>query len=131
MSRRNLVENIGCIDEEFIDSFVKTPEGLPILLLNILDEVDDEVELKRFKVYETHPELEKLDEKEIENVSGLLREGKNSDAEAFQIQYALDFLKRHPEFKCMVNGVESNISNDFRIMIGSIKEAFLGDIDYF
>ena len=31
----------------------------------------------------------------------------------------------------MVNGVESNINNDFRIMVNSIKEAFFGELDYF
>ena len=128
---RNLVENTEAIDDEFIEEFIKTPSGLPILLVNILDEIDDQVELKRMNVYKVHPEFEKLDEKEIEITSKLLKEGKSKEAEEFQIQYALDFLEEYPQFKSMVNGVESELGNDLRIMLNSIKEAFLGEYDYF
>ena len=128
---RNLVENTEAIDDEFIEEFIKTPSGLPILLVNILDEIDDQVELKRMNVYKVHPEFEKLDEKEIEITSKLLKEGKSKEAEEFQIQYALDFLEEYPQFQSMVNGVESELGNDLRIMLNSIKEAFLGEYDYF
>ncbi len=131
MSKRNLVENVGCINEEFIEEFVNVPSGLPVLLLNILDEIDEDVEIRRFRTYEAHPEFERLDEQEMETVSQLLKEGKSDEAQEFQIQYALDFLEDYPQFKCMVNGVESNINNDFRIMVNSIKEAFFGELDYF
>lgn len=127
---RNLIENIDVIDDKFIDEFIETPSGLPILLVNILDEVDDSVGFKRMAIYKTHPEFEKLDQKEIEITSQLLKEGKFKEAEEFQLQYALDFLKEYPQFQGMIKGVESKFSNDFKIMLGSIKEAFLGDFDY-
>ena len=128
---KNLVENTEAIDDEFIEEFIKTPSGLPILLVNILDEIDDQVELKRMDVYKVHPEFEKLDEKEIEITSKLLKEGKSKQAEEFQLQYALDFLEEYPQFRCMIDGVESELGNDVKIMLNSIKEAFLGEFDYF
>ena len=54
MSKRNLITNWEVIDEDFINDFVATPEGLPILLMNILEEFDEDVELKRFNIYEIH-----------------------------------------------------------------------------
>ena len=131
MSKRNLIANGKAIDDDFINEFVKTPEGLPILLMNILDEFDEDIELKRFEVYRIHPELEELDNHEIIVTSELLKEGKTSEAEEFQINYALDFLNRHPQFKPMIKGVESAGHKDIKIALASIKEAFLGDIDYF
>ncbi|WP_405268164.1 hypothetical protein [Methanobrevibacter sp.] len=128
---KNLVKNTESIDDKFIEEFVRIPSGLPILLVNILDEIDDKVELKRMEIYRSHPEFEELDKKEIEITSQLLKEGKFKQAEEFQLQYALDFLKEYPQFQCMVKGVESELDNDFRIMINSIKEAFFGEFDYF
>ena len=121
---------MDCIDEKFIDEFVNTHDGLPILLLNILDEIDSDIETKRYRLYDKFPHLEAMDSREIEITSKLLKEGKPKEAEAFQIDYALKFLERHPRFKCMANA-ESQINGDIRIIVGSIKEAFLGDIDYF
>lgn len=131
MSKRNLIVNGEAINDDFINEFVKTPEGLPILLMNILDEFGSDVELKRFKIYKIHPELEEADNYEIAVTSKLLKEGKSSEAEEFQIDYALDFLKRHPQFRIMLSGVESAGHIDLRIALSSIKEAFLGDLDYF
>lgn len=128
---KNLVANIDGIDGKFIEEFVKTPAGLPILLMNILDEVDDDVEFKRAKVYETHPEFEELDREEIRTVSEMLKNGSSTQAEEFQIQYALDFLKEHPQFQGMISGVESSANKDFKILVNSIKEAFFGEFDYF
>ena len=131
MSKRTLIANSEVIDEKFINEFVNVPEGLPILLMNILEEFDSDIELKRFNVYINHPEFEELDNYEITVTSRLLKEGKADEAEEFQINYALDFLNRHHEFKSMIDGVESAGHNDVRIAISLIKEAFLGDIDYF
>lgn len=130
MTNRILVGNTDCINEEFIDEFVNIQEGLPILLLNILDDISNDVETKRYLLYDKFPHLEKLDSREIEIVSKFLKEGKPKEAEEFQIGYALDFLEKYPRFKCMVS-VESQASGDIRIMANTIKEAFLGDFDYF
>lgn len=119
------------IDGKFIEEFVKTPAGLPILLMNILDEADESVEFKRENIYKIHPEFEELDQEEIRIVSEMLKKGSHSQAEEFQIQYALDFLKEYPQFQGMISGVESSTNKDFQIMINSIKEAFLGEFDYF
>ena len=131
MSKRNLIADSEVIDEDFINEFVATPEGLPILLMNILDEFDDDIELKRFNIYTIHPEFEELDNHEIKVTSKLLKEGKSDEAEEFQIDYALDFLNRHQKFKPMVDGVESAGHNDLKIALSVIKEAFLGDPNYF
>ena len=131
MSKRNLIADSEVIDEDFINEFVATPEGLPILLMNILDEFDDDNELKRFNIYTIHPEFEELDNHEIKVTSKLLKEGKSDEAEEFQIDYALDFLNRHQKFKPMVDGVESAGHNDLKIALSVIKEAVLGDPNYF
>ena len=130
MSRKILIGDGNCINERFIEEFVNTHDGLPILLLNILDEFDPNIEVKRYLLYDSFPDLEKMDSHEIEVTSKLLKEGKAKKAEEFQIDYALGFLERHPKFRCMVK-VESQINGDIKIMVNSIKEAFLGDIDYF
>lgn len=130
MSNKVLIGNIDCIDGKFIDEFVNTQEGLPILLLNILYEYDSEVETKRASLYRTFPHLEAMDNNEIEMVSKFLKEDNPKKAEEFQINYALRFLEKHPEFRCMVD-VESQINGDIKIMLNTIKEAFLGDFDYF
>lgn len=131
MSNRFLVENTKSIDEGFIEEFVNTPDGLPILLMNILEEVDDDVEIRRMRLYDLHPEFERLDSKELEKTAEFLKQGKVKEAEEFQIDYAIDFLKRYPQFTIMIKGVESVLSNDIKIMMNSIKEAFLGEFDYF
>lgn len=130
MSKKNIIADMEVIDDEFINDFINTPDGLPILLMNILEEYDSDIELKRFNVYIDHPEFEELDNYEIKATSKLLKEGKSSEAEEFQINYALDFLNKHQQFKPMVDGVESAGHNDVRIALSVIKEAFLGDIDY-
>ncbi len=131
MSKKNIIANTEVIDDDFINAFVNTPDGLPILLMNILDEFDEEIELKRFNIYKIHPEFEEFDNYEIKVTSKLLKDGKSDEAEEFQINYALDFLNKHQQFKPMVNGVESASHNDLRIALSLIKEAFLGDSDYF
>lgn len=131
MSKRNIVANCDAIDDDFINDFINVPDGLPIRLMNILDEFDEDITLKRFDVYKIHPEFEELDNYEMTIVSDLLKEGKYSEAEEFQINYALDFLERHPQFRSMVSGIESAAHKDIKIAISSIKEAFLGDFDYF
>lgn len=131
MSKRNIVANCDAIDDDFINDFINVPDGLPIRLMNILDEFDEDITLKRFDVYKIHPEFEELDNYEMTIVSDLLKEGKYSEAEEFQINYALDFLERHPQFRSMVSGIESTAHKDIKIAISSIKEAFLGDFDYF
>lgn len=131
MSKRNIIANEEVIDEDFINEFISIPEGLPILLMNILEEFDEDVGLKRFHIYNIHPEFEELDNYEITVTSDLLKEGKSSEAEEFQVDYALDFLERHPQFRSMIIGVETPGNKDIRIALSSIKQAFFGDVDYF
>ena len=76
MSKRVLIANGEVIDDTFIEDFISTPDALPILLMNILDEFDEGIELKRFNIYETHPEFEELDNMEIRLTSELLKKGK-------------------------------------------------------
>ena len=130
MSNRILIGKKDCINGKFIKEFVNVHDGLPILLLNILDEFDSNIESNRYSLYGEFPHLEKLDNYEIEITSKLLKEGKPKEAEEFQINYALEFLEKYPKFKCMVD-VESPFNEDIKIMLNSIKEAFLGDVDYF
>lgn len=134
MSRKVLIANerfLENIDEEFIDSFVSTPAGIPILLMNILDEFVSDIGLKRYYNYQKHPEFEAFDQKEIEITAKLLRESKFEEAELFQINYAIEFLEEYPQFRDIIKGVESTSFQDLKIMANSIKEAFFGDFDYF
>ena len=73
MSKRNIVANCDAIDDDFINDFINVPDGLPIRLMNILDEFDEDITLKRFDVYKIHPEFEELDNYEMTIVSDLLK----------------------------------------------------------
>lgn len=127
MSKRILIVNEEFTpSEDFINEFVNVPEAIPNILSNILDDYD--VDEKRIKVYEKFPELKDLDEAESETTLKLLKEGKKSEAEEYQIQLALDFLKKYPQFSVMIIGVESQTSNILRTVIDIIRQAFVGEL---
>lgn len=131
MSGKSLIVNHDAIDEDFTEKFINMDDGLPVLLMNILDDFDEGIWIRRYELYRKHPELEILDGKEMEITSELLKEGRIKEAEDFQINYALDFLDKHPQFKQMIDGVHLQASKDLEILLNSIKEAFIGDFDYF
>ncbi|MFM5882159.1 hypothetical protein SAMN05216439_1289 [Methanobrevibacter gottschalkii] len=131
MSEKSLIVNHDAIDEDLTEKFINMHDGLPVLLMNILDDFDDGIWIRRYELYRKYPELENLDGKEMEITSELLKEGKIKEAEDFQINYALDFLDKHPQFKQMIDGVHRQGSKDLEILLNSIKEAFIGDFDYF
>ncbi|OED01734.1 MULTISPECIES: hypothetical protein [Methanobrevibacter] len=131
MSEKSLIVNHDAIDEDLTEKFINMHDGLPVLLMNILDDFDDGIWIRRYELYLKYPELENLDGKEMEITSELLKEGKIKEAEDFQINYALDFLDKHPQFKQMIDGVHRQGSKDLEILLNSIKEAFIGDFDYF
>lgn len=131
MSEKSLIVNHDAIDEDLTEKFINMHDGLPVLLMNILDDFDEGIWIRRYELYRKYPELENLDGKEMEITSELLKEGKIKEAEDFQINYALDFLDKHPQFKQMIDGVHRQGSKDLEILLNSIKEAFIGDFDYF
>ncbi|MCQ2971522.1 MAG: hypothetical protein MJ226_08070 [archaeon] len=131
MSEKSLIVNHDAIDEDLTEKFINMHDGLPVLLMNILDDFDDGIWIRRYELYLKYPELENLDGKEMEITSELLKEGKIKEAEDFQINYALDFLDKHPQFKQMIDGVHRQGSKDLEILLNSMKEAFIGDFDYF
>lgn len=131
MSGKSLIVNHDAIDEDFTDKFINMEDGLPVLLMNILDDFDEGIWIRRYELYQKYPELENLDGKEMKITSELLKEGKIKEAEDFQINYALDFLDKHPQFKQMIDGVHLQGNKDLEILLNSIKEAFIGDFDYF
>ena len=127
MSKRILIVNEEFTpSEDFINEFVNVPEAIPNILSNILDDYD--VDEKRIKVYEKFSELKDLDEVESETTLRLLKEGRKSEAEEYQIQLALDFLKKYPQFSVMIIGVESQTSNILRTVIDIIRQAFVGEL---
>lgn len=131
MSEKSLIVNHDAIDEDLTEKFINMHDGLPVLLMNILDDFDEGIWIRRYELYLKYPELENLDGKEMEITSELLKEGKIKEAEDFQINYALDFLDKHPQFKQMIDGVHRQGSKDLEILLNSMKEAFIGDFDYF
>ena len=131
MSEKSLIVNHDAIDEDLTEKFINMHDGLPVLLMNILDDFDDGIWIRRYELYLKYPKLENLDGKEMEITSELLKEGKIKEAEDFQINYALDFLDKHPQFKQMIDGVHRQGSKDLEILLNSMKEAFIGDFDYF
>ena len=128
MSKRVLVVNEEFSpSEKFIEEYVNTPDALPNLLTSILYESDPDIDTKRVKIYKEYPYLQALDEKESEIALRLLKENRKSEAEDYQIQLVLDFLKKYPQFKPMILGVESQTSSIFKLILDTIREAFVGD----
>lgn len=115
------------LTEEFVVEFAHTDEPLPILLIGLFEDYGFDIADKRMKFYETHPDLEKEDDRESEITLKLLDEGKKSEAQDFQVQCAVEFLNEHPQFKMMVNGVESPAAGIIRLISDTIRKAFLGD----
>ena len=128
MSKRVLIVNEEFSpSREFIDEYVNTPDALPNLLTNILSDFNGDLDMKRISVYHKFPELERMDEIESETTLKLLKEGKISEAEDYQIQLVLDFLDKYPQFRQLISGVESQTSSIIRMILSSIREAFVGD----
>ena len=127
MSKRTLIVNEDFTpSENFVDEYVNVKDALPNLLTNILGDYD--VDDKRMMVYEEFPELQALDEAESETTLKLLKEGKKDEANEYQIQLALDFIKKYPQFRPMIIGVESQTSGIIKQVLKVIREAFMGDI---
>ncbi|WP_407391603.1 hypothetical protein [Methanobrevibacter sp.] len=128
MSKRVLVVNEEFSpSEEFIEEYVNTQDALPNLLTSILYESDLDIDTKRVNVYKEYPHLQELDEKESETTLKLLKENRKDEAEEYQIQLVLDFLKKYPQFKPLILGVESQTSSIFKLILDTIREAFVGD----
>lgn len=128
MSKRVLIINEEFTpSNEFIDEYVNTQDVLPNLLTNILSDFDGDLDMKRMSVYHKFPELERMDEIESKTTLKLLKEGKKSEAEDYQIQLVLDFLDKYPQFSPLISGVESQTSSIIRMILNSIREAFVGD----
>lgn len=128
MSKKILIINEGFEPSQaFIDEYVNIPEALPNLLTNVLMDFDSDIDTKRIRVYEMHPHLEEDDEEESEVTLNLLKQGKKTEANNYQVDLAVDFVKRHPQFKPMVDGVDTATSSFIKQVIASIREAFLGE----
>ena len=128
MSKRVLLVNEEFTpSEEFIEQYVNTQDALPNLLTDILHESDPDIDTKRVNIYKDYPHLQELDEKESETALKLLKENREGEAEDYQIQLVLDFLKKYPQFKPMILGVESQTSSIFKLILDTIREAFVGD----
>lgn len=128
MSKKILIVNEQFVPSQaFIDEFVNVPEALPNLLTNVLMDFDADLDMKRMRVYEKCPHLEKEDEKESEVTLNLLKEGRKTEANNFQVDFAIDFLRRYPQFKPMVDGVDTVTSSFVKQVLASIREAFLGE----
>ncbi len=128
-----MTKRVLIINEEFepskafIDEYVNTPDALPNLLTNVLMDYDADLDMKRLKVYEVHPHLEAEDERESEITLDLLKQNKRDEAEDYQIQLVLDFINRYPQFRPLVSGVESQTSSIIKLILKTIREAFVGE----
>lgn len=112
---------------EFIDEYIRTLDGLPNLLSNILSDYDADLDLKRVSLYTQYPYLEEMDEEESRVTLNLLKGGRKDEAEDYQIQLVLDFLDRYPQFAPLISGVESQTSSFIKEVLGSIRQSFVGD----
>lgn len=128
---RRLVSNeifLENVPDAFIEEFACIREPLPSLLVNILEDANHDITSKRIDFYRKFPELEEMDEMESVTVLKLLDDGKKDEAAEFQIGCAIEFLKRNPQFKIMVDRVESPASGIIRMISDTIRQAFLGDL---
>ena len=94
------------VNDDFIDSFVNVPSGIPTMLMNFLEERDEDIGHKRFLTFFNHPERESLDQDERVMAHKLLKEDKFDESLDYHVQYALNFLEKYPQFKPMIKGVE-------------------------
>lgn len=126
MSKRVLVVNEEFTPtEEFVEDYVSTQDALPNLLTVLLEDFD--VDKRRMQVYDSFPDLAKLDDEESKTALKLLRQGKKSEAEDYQIQLVLDFIEKYPQFGVMIKGVESQTSGIVRLILDTIRQAFVGE----
>ena len=92
---------IDNIDEKIINDFVNIPSGIPVLLMDALEEVDSDIWLKRMLVFEKHPEYKLLDLEERFVTHNLLRASKIEAAQEYRFQNALNFLNKYSGFRKM------------------------------
>lgn len=103
---RKLIPNyefIESIDDKFIDDFVNVPDGIPDLLMNILEMKDSNIGLKRMFVFQKHPEYESKDQDERIIASNMMKDNKIEEAQEYRVKNALDFLNKYPRFKNIVS----------------------------
>ncbi|SFL65816.1 hypothetical protein SAMN02910297_01444 [Methanobrevibacter olleyae] len=96
------------VNDDFIDSFVNVPLGIPNMLMNLLEERDEDIGDKRLITFINHPDWESLDQNERAITYKMLNEGKIDEAHDYHVQYALDFIEKYPQFKPMIKGVEDS-----------------------
>ena len=87
------------IDDEFIDEFVNVSSPIPGLLMNLLEKKDLDIGLKRMLVFDRHPEYESLDLNERIKTRDLIKDNKIKEAYQYRVENAVNFLKKHPEFR--------------------------------
>lgn len=128
MSKRILIVNEQFApSDEFIEEYINTKDALPNLLSNILSDFDADLDTKRLRLYEKYPYLEKLDDEESEITLNLLKEGKKTEANNYQVDLALEFLKAHPQFRPIISGVDTATGSFIKEILLSIRQAFLGE----
>lgn len=94
---------IRSIDENFIDAFVNVPTGIPNILMNMLKDDIPDINIKRMMVFSKHPEYEKLDCQERIIAHNMMKDNTVEEVQEFHVNYAMDFIKKHPQFKEIVN----------------------------
>ena len=103
---KKLVPNksfIRNIDDDFIDSFVNVPVGIPNILMNMLKDEIPEINTKRMMVFSKHPEYESLDCQERIIAHKMMKNNKLEEVQEFHVNYAIDFIEKNPKFKEIVN----------------------------
>ena len=90
-----------------LDEFINVPHGLPNRLLDIVREVIPNINTLRLEASINHPEFEVMDQEQNIVPRRLVREDKLEEAFEHEIQYALDFLEKYPQFKPIIKDVKN------------------------
>ena len=119
---RILIPNYKFIEnwsEEELNEFINVPSGIPNRLMDIVQEVIPNINtLRKIAAMEGHPEFATMDREESLITRKLVREDKLDEALDYEVQYAIDFLEKYPQFKPMIKSVEDS-------RFGILKSLFL------
>ena len=90
-----------------LEDFINVPSGIPNRLMDLVQEVIPDINtLRKIAAMDGHPEFASMDREESLITRKLVREDRLDEALEYEVQYTLDFLEKHPQFKPMIKGVE-------------------------
>ena len=102
---RILIPNYEFVEnwsEDQLNDFLNTPAGLPHELMGIARKVYPDINTLRLIARINNPNQKGLDQEEKAATYSL----SVSEALDYEVQYALEFLEKYPQFKPMIKGVK-------------------------